>query len=304
MRVKLGRYGRNCLRTGRELGSLTSPFSGQDKLFASARLDGQTVEGGRYNHCTFANISFKEVTLRSCSFLNCAFLGCYFRRSTLHDTSFVGCRFIDCDFPRVAVQGCDFRYSKFSRCLIPFDEIQLSLPREPNLREELARNLAVEAANLGLADDGREFRMCAIQSREEDLRAAMKAASTWYQEHYDTWRRFMAMLRLVRSILTRWLWGYGERAHTLVINSAVLSLLIFPALFYWKRAGLVNRTGGEIGAFDVLWFSLKNFLPSGVESDLIAHTPTLRAISGFEGLVGVIAAGLLASYLFRWILDR
>ena len=104
---------------GRDPGTLASPFHGKDKLYAADRLDGRTVDKGEYEHCTFANISFKEAALLACRFLNCAFIGCYFRRGDLRECSFVGCKFIDCEFPRVAVQGCDFRYSRFSRCVLP-----------------------------------------------------------------------------------------------------------------------------------------------------------------------------------------
>lgn len=99
---------------GRTKGCLGAPFKGQDQVFDGERLDGQTISGGEYVHCTFANISFKEVKLDSARFTDCTFIGCYFRRTQLLNVSFIACRFLSCDFPKATIQACDFRHAKFS----------------------------------------------------------------------------------------------------------------------------------------------------------------------------------------------
>ena len=38
--------------------------------------------------------------------------------------------------------AADFYYVRFSGCQVAFDEMEHSLPSEPNIREELCRNLA------------------------------------------------------------------------------------------------------------------------------------------------------------------
>jgi hypothetical protein len=289
---------------GRDDGILAIPFVDQDKLFAAQRLDGQRVERAQFEHCTFANISFKEGTVSESSFLDCVFIGCYLRRADLSESSFIACKFIDCEFPRAAIRGCSFRYAKFSGCIIPFDELKLSLPQEPNLREELSRNLAIEARVLGLRREANAFRMQEISAREEHLRAAMKGASQWYRDHYDSGRRIEAALRLLMSISNRVLWGYGERAMVLLRNAAILALGLFPLLFLIFRDGISRTDSGPIGFGDALAYSLKNFLPAGIQSDLVAQGVLVRVLSGMEAFIAVIAAALFASYLFRWILNR
>ena len=62
---------------GREVGdwpAATSPA--KDLLFAAVRKDGEILEGVEFEHCTFANVSFKDVVLGQCRFTDCAFLGC------------------------------------------------------------------------------------------------------------------------------------------------------------------------------------------------------------------------------------
>ena len=59
---------------GRELIEFASPYSSQDKTIAGLRLDGQTISGADCKHCTFINVSFKEVKLGSGNFDHCIFV--------------------------------------------------------------------------------------------------------------------------------------------------------------------------------------------------------------------------------------
>ena len=195
--------------------SARSTFS--DKYFAAERLDETTVDSVTFAHCTFLNLSFKRATITGCAFSDCIFVGCYFRRSTLA-SAFTGCRFIDCDFSHVAVLGASFKYSRFRECFIAFKEIKLSLPMEPNLNESLCRNLGIEATKLGFDNDAHAFRLHEIRAREQHLHEAICSDSEWYRTHFDLPRRISAGVELMVSILNRHLWGYGERARTLVRN--------------------------------------------------------------------------------------
>jgi hypothetical protein len=289
---------------GRENITLEEPFGGEDKIFSASRLDGNVIKGASFCHCTFANISFKEVKIRQVHFEDCVFVACYFRKADLEESSFASCRFFDCDFPKVAIRGCDFRYCKFSKCFLKFSEMKHSLPQEPNLREDLARNLSGEASSLGYPAEARAYRMCAIESREEDLIAAIKAESDWYREHYDLPRRIGAIFSLVGSVLNRNLWGYGEKAAVLVRNFILLGFVVFPFLFYLTRNTLRTVSGGDVKALDFWNFSLQNILPGSIDFGVRAVASSGRALAACESVVGMIIAGLFVTYLFRWILRR
>jgi hypothetical protein len=289
---------------GREPLALEEPFGGADKVFAATRLDKNVIKGASFCHCTFANISFKEVKITQVHFEDCVFVGCYFRKAELEESSFAGCRFFDCDFPRVAIRGCDFRYCKFSGCLLTFSEMRHSLPQEPNLREELAANLAVEASALGHPKEARAFRMCAIGAREENLKAAIMGQSDWYRQHYDLLRRIGALVGLLGSILNRNLWGYGEQARVLMRNFLILGLVVFPLLFYFTRNALRTASGAVLMPLDSLYFSLQNILPGSIDFGVRAVAPVGRILAGVESILGMVIAGLFVTYLFRWILRR
>ena len=175
---------------GRKIGdwpAATAPV--QDLIFAAVRKDNDTLEGLEFQHCTFANVSFKEAKVRHCRFIDCAFLGCYFRKSEMVGSTFLGCKFLSCEFPKITIQSCDFKYSRFENCALPFDEMEHSLPREPNLRTELGNGLAIAADALGLQRDSRRYRLVAIQAKEEHLYAAVMSQSEWYQRHYPGLRK-------------------------------------------------------------------------------------------------------------------
>jgi hypothetical protein len=273
-------------------------------VFGATRLDEKTLRNGDFQHCTFANVSFKMVFLQSSSFLNCVFIGCYFRRAQLVDSSFVGCRFIDCNFSYITIKSSRFPYSLFRGCQLPFTELLHSLPPEPNLREALARNLSLESSRLGLSSEACQYRMTEVRAREEHLRAAFLGHSQWYKDHFDALARLQAAAHLMLSLLNRWLWGYGERIWTLFRNLLVLVLLVFPFAFYLVRDGLVKTADGAINIWDLIWFSVENVVPARIESGVRAIALVPRILASVESAFALIVIALFASYIFRWSLRR
>ena len=239
------------------------------------------------------------------NFVDCVFIGCYFRKAELKSSSFIGCRFIDCNFNQVAVKASRFIYSTFSGCQIPFDELEPSLPPEPNLRADLARNLFLESTHLGLSSEARRYRTTEIKAREEHLRRAIRGSSDWYRTHYDTTaRRLGAATSLLLSLCNRWLWGYGEQARVLVWNVLILALLAFPALYYVVSDGMAKPEGEPIEIWDFVRFSVATMLPGGIAPGLEALAFWPQLLATVEAVIGLVAVALFASYIFRWSLHR
>jgi hypothetical protein len=292
---------------GRTIAPFQSPFLGTDQLYAATRLDRQTIAtlpNGTFAHCTFANISFKQCTVEHLVFNDCVFLACYFRRAAFRDCVFRGCRFIDCDFSQVSMTGTVFRYGGFTDCFIDFNSVQLSLPPEPNLKQELTHNLSQEAAKLGFPSEARKFRLCEIRAKEEHLRLAVRGASIWYQRHYPRFRRMGAALSLVGSLSNRYMWGYGEQAWRLVANFVLLTFGVFPLIYYFSLRDSLTKNSGPIDFVDSLYFSLQNILPGAINSGVTAQAFGSRAVAEAEAWLGIMVAGLLGTYLFRWIMRR
>jgi len=216
----------------------------------------------------------------------------------------VGCRFVDCNFNHIALKSCGFRYANFSGCQLPFDELQHCLPPEPNLREDLTRNLSLESGRLGLVAEARRYRMAEIRAREENLRAAVLGQSSWYREHYDMVARSIALGGLILSLLNRWLWGYGQRSWVLALNLAIAGFGIFPVIFYLLRSGLQKPSLKTVTVPDLIYFSFNNLLPTGIHSGIHAVSLGTRIAAGTEAVLGIIAFALFASYIYRWSVHR
>jgi len=289
-----------------ESAKTSTRIDAEDKLFAATRLD-ETNFGGindaRFAHCTFANVSFKGLRLDGVTFKDCVFVACYFRAAKWTNCHFQSCRFVDSHVERIQITTTRFFYCEFSGCFIPYDRIRSSFPNEANLRRDLAHNLAIQAAELGYSDDARKFRLCEIEANEAELRGAFWRENDYFETHYPTFRsQIRAGATLTVSRLNRWLWGYGEKASVLVRNLALLALLAFPVFFYFARAGL-HKDHGDLSLLDIFYFSMQHILEPAVSSGI---TPTGWAFSAaaIEGLLGLIIAGLLVSYIFQWILRR
>ena len=290
---------------GREIGdwpTARAPIN-ENQVFAAIRNDGTRIESMAFQHCTFANVSFKEAKINRCTFLNCAFVSCYFRKSELIGSTFVGCKFLSCEFPRVTVQSCDFKYSRFENCAIPFDEMEHSLPQEPNLREELASGLAIAADSLGIQRDGRRYRLAAIRARKKHLYAAVMSQSEWYQNHYTGLRKLMALGQLIASHGNGAVWGHGEKPLVLICNMLLIMLIVFPILL-WLASESLQDPSGPITVFDIVWTSVVTFIPiSAMGFVTITGGPALLILT-IEAFLGVVSSGLLITILVRRMVKR
>lgn len=276
----------------------------EDRLFAAQRLDGSKVIDKRFHHCTFSNVSFKDVELTHCEFLDCAFIGCYFRKSQIRDCRFPGSKFYGCQFPRVSVQSCDFRYASFGGCVIPYSEMEDNLPSELNLRQELTAILAHASEMLGLTKEARNYRLQSIKAQESHLWAAVRSASSWYQNHYQGVRRWTALISFLASKLNGLLWGYGERWVVLLRNLILLTFVFFPLLLLLSRDGLSVQGQFNVSISDIMWLSIRTILPGISAFDVVAISNTTKAILTAEVFSGIVIAGLFVTFLFRSIVRR
>ena len=184
----------------------------------------------------------------------------------MQNSSFIGCRFVDCNFDRIRVFASDFSYSIFRGCFISIDELLHNLPSQPNVRQLLTHNLFVESRKLGLSLEARKYRLQAIAASEAHLKAAIRADSQWYRDHFDVPARLLACGKLAISTLNGLLWGYGENAWRLFINVLALSLIVFPVCYYAGSTleKLPSADSATVGFLECVWFSLLRIFPTGL----------------------------------------
>jgi hypothetical protein len=178
-----------------------------------------------------------------------------------------------------------------------------SLPSEPNLREDVARNLRIEAARLGLSSEAGNYRNIEIRAREAHLLAAVLGESKWYREHFDGLARIKSSFAYVGSILNRWMWGYGERLFVLLRNWVLATVVFFPVLFLTLRSEFHAPSTG-VTFLSVLIYSLKNAVPAAISSDISSMGVPVTILAVVESMYSAVTLALVASYVFRWSLHR
>ena len=285
--------------TGRPVAKIERPYNGEDHTFAAQRLDRSEIRLARYRHCTFVNVSFKEALLKECVFDDCVFVGCYFRRARVRDCVFKGCRFYDCEFPRISLVGCRLFYVRFSGCQVPFRAMYNSLPPEPNLREELCRNLARQSSVLGLTDDARRYRRIENASRENHLKSGFLGESDWYRRHFVGVQRLRAFANWTWSKVNRLLWGYCESGTKLAANFMVSTIAVFPTLYWLLDDGDTLKESGD-SAVPYVLLSLSAATPASFRDLGAVDTWPFLVSMSFQGLYSVVLIAMFAAFLFRW----
>lgn len=281
------------------------PTAVSDALFQADRADNQLFEGAHFKHCTFANVSFKDTRLVSCTFENCAFIDCYLRRTVIDSSKFLGCKFVTCEFPKTSFRQVTFEFPQFRGCWVRFDAIAASLPVEPNLRRQMADNLGREAEAAGATRDARMYRLRAHKALERYLWNGATGADQWSREHFPGLAdRSLAALQVVGRWANRLLWGYGERGWVLARNSAVLAAGVFPLLFYLLRDDLAQQNGGAVDTTSYFLLSIDNLLNRTGFSGVEPTTALARAVVGIEVFAGLVIIGLGIALLLRWITRR
>ncbi len=283
----------------------SQPSAVVDALFQADRVDKQVFEGVHFSHCTFANVSFWKASLIACTFEICAFIDCYFRKTIVDSSRFLGCKFVTCEFPKTAFRQVTFVYPQFRACSIPFDDVEASLPSAPNLRRQMADNLAREAEAAGATRDAREYRLRAHKALERYLWNGATGADQWSRDHFPGLAdRSRAALRVAGRWTNRFVWGYGERGWVLALNAFLLAVFVFPLLFYVLRDDLSQRNGGSMDVASYLLLSFDNLLNRTGFSGVEPTTAIARAVVGTKVLSGLVIIGLGIALLLRWITRR
>jgi hypothetical protein len=289
---------------GRDVTTLNPSAGGHVALFASQRVDDAKLTGQLFEHCTFANVSFKGCEIKNTSFRDCVFANCYFRNAKIIDSRFSACKFLDCDLTKIDIRGSDLKYyNSFHECYIPFGELAATLPSEGNLRQHLCLNMAEEASREGALKDAGLYRQEGARGREEHLSGAFRHTSQYYRDKFKGMARFEAFIEYMGSRSRGYLWGYRRSFATVLRNWAIVTLGLFPLILWLVKDGL-HENGKPVRGGDIWIASIGNMLPGSGISQVSYVSTSARLVAFLEVLVGLLFAGLAASLLFRAVFDR
>lgn len=277
---------------------------GSEELYAAERLDGKTIVGQVFKHCTFANISFKKTTLTRCEFLNCAFLDCYFRHTKIANCKLTACKFIECNFDKPNFVDNTLAFIEFRGCFVEFEFFRHCLPVDPGYRGAIADELVREASNAGALSDARKYRLVGEEAFERDLwNLAWASGGAYYEKPRPPIDRAKAAFRWAGRKFNRLLWGYGERGMILARSFFVTALAFALAFRLFVESELAHG-GRSLSTTEYALFSLDNLLAGTGFSDVDPTGTAARWVAGAEVFIGLMFIGLFVSLVFNWIRRR
>jgi hypothetical protein len=145
--------------------------------------------------------------------------------------------------------------------------------------------------------------LIAISARQQHLVGAIRGENSWYQEHFSGFARLLAALRWLASRVNGWIWGHGEKWHVLARNLVIMTLVVFPALFWIASDGL-DKNSGPLNPVDYFAVSVASVLSAAHISTVELADTTTRLVAASAAFAGIVSAGLFITILFRAVTRR
>ncbi|WP_100633866.1 pentapeptide repeat-containing protein [Pseudomonas qingdaonensis] len=242
----------------------------------------------------------KGAKVSTCTFRSTVFVGCYFNGVTFTSCDFTSAKFIDCNLKDAKFVHCKFNYVSFRRTIVDSAEMLANLPREPNVRRDLLRNLRVDARELGNVEDESLYIRNEIKASDDFYISAFKGREDWYRNKYSGIDRVSFLFSWIRSRFSGLIWGNGEKPirvlyaclFTIFIMSAVLSAYGYSKGQFLESEGFYENFAMAIK------LSVSEFLGLLYTADSFSlKVPFL--VSVFAAFARYIFIGLLVSVMFR-----
>lgn len=254
------------------------------------------------NNSTFSNIGFKNAKAHQCDFSFCVFINCYFKWAELQQVKFQSCEFIGCNFEHASFIGCDFQYTEFSGCFIPYAAIKPNLPHErENINRSLCRTLSIQCLQLGAVEDYKLFLFEERNAGEIHAIRKLFHSSTSYYNKYSLLEGLEGFLYFLRSKLSKFLWGYGEKMGVLLRN-IILVILSYAVYYFPSITTIVKNPISNNDFLSSLYLSTCTFFSGNI--DILNLNSTMQIVILSEHVLGAVLVGFFGAALFRQINRR
>lgn len=242
----------------------------------------------------------KGSQVRSCTFRSTVFMECYFNGVTFTACDFTSAKFIDCNLKDAKFIHCKFNYASFRRTIVDATEVLANLPREPNVRRDLLRNLRVDARELGNVEDESLYVRKEIEASDLFYISAFKGRDDWYRNKYGGIDRLSFLFSWIKSRFSGLIWGNGEKpVRVLYACLFTIALMTVVLCIYGYKVGVFSGDSSVyVNIGESFKLSVSEFLgvPYSV-NDFALKVPF--AVSVFAVFARYIFVGLLVSVMFR-----
>ena len=274
----------------------------ENVYFANEKIDKKEIEQLNVQNSTFSNMGFKETSFQLCEFSFSVFINCYFKKAVCQQVKFQSCIFIACNFEGASFINCDFQYAKFDDCYIAFEAMKNNLPHEKeNLNGALCKALSIQCIKAGAIEDYKKYLF--EERHASEIHAFRKAfhSNIAYYKKYGFFDGIDGLLSFIRSKISKFLWGYGEKMGVLLRN--MLLIIVLYATAYFFHSEQILKVGiSKYPVISALFYSACTFFSMNVEIGTLSAEWKVITLS--EHILGTVLVSLFAAALFRQINRR
>lgn len=269
--------------------------------FSDQNSDTFEISGINLRFCTLERLGLKEGVFNGGNIKQSLLISIYGRKAEFNSVNFTGTHFKDCNFEKAKFKNCTFSYCSFTNCQLPHQDIIACLPKEPNLRKEIATNLKVNFNNLGKKDISDKFLDIEIKAEQMELWAIFIRNESYYRDKYNLVDQLKSLIKLFKIKTSAFVWGYGHNVISLIKSFCIIGLILALIIYLTKIEFNIN----SYGSYSLnLWDSIKlifSELISFNSNQLFPNTAFGKFMLYFSHFIGTIYLGLLGATLYRRI---
>lgn len=258
--------------------------------FSDQIKDDLNVSNLNLKFSSFIRLGLRDASFKGGSISHSIFEDVYARKAKFSNIDFTGSVFRNCNLERATLKSCTLKYCEFSNTQLPHLEIISCLPSEPNIREELARNLKMNFIGLGQKDIADKFLEIEIKAKESRMIEIFKSKTSHYKENYDQLDRIENVGLFIWSWIKRFFSGYGYSVKWIFIS--FISIMFTLSLVIFLNGPLSLKNSIEAVFSESITFSYSPYKPIDVFGKMILFVARF---------FGILYLGLITATIYRKI---
>ncbi len=269
--------------------------------FSDQIHDDLNVSNVNVKFSSFIRLGLRDAKFKGGFLSHSIFEDVYARKANFSNIDFTGSVFRNCNFEKAAFKSCTLNYCEFLNTQLPYLEVISCLPNEPNIREELARNLKMNFIGLGQKVIADKFLDIEIKAKESRMAEIFKSRTTHYKENYDQLDRIENAGLFIWSWIKRFFSGYGYSVKWIFIS--FFSIILILSLSIFLNNSIFSQTDIPDGPLNLI-NSIEAIFSESITFSHSPYTPvdTFGKITLFIArFFGILYLGLITATIYRKI---
>jgi Pentapeptide repeats (9 copies) len=213
------------------LANIITSTSEEEVLYKEQQKDDLEYNDAVFKYSTFEKLGIRNVKMKGGAIKQSILDDVYARKGKFEKVDFTGTTFHNCNFDDAIFEDCIFKYCKFYNTLIQAEQIKKCLPKEANLRKELAQNLKVNYTSLGQKENSDKFLDIEIEATQAELWAIFISKDRHYRDKYNWTAQVASLFEFIGFKISSFLWGYGHKVKKLIFSFTVIFFILSLVLY-------------------------------------------------------------------------